>query len=53
MPTDPPPGLIPVPMKGAILLFTAAEFMAAIRRGKQWRRRLAMEQREPHGNTQE
>jgi hypothetical protein len=45
--TDPPPGLIPIPMKGAVLLFTTQEFMAAIRRGKQWRRRVAMERREP------
>ena len=32
--TDPPPGLIPVPMKGAALLLTAAEFTAGVRRGK-------------------
>jgi len=46
-PTDPPPGLIPVPMKGAVLLLTAAEFTAGVRRGKWWRRRAAMETREP------
>ncbi len=45
-PTDPPPGLIPVPMKGATLLLTAAEFTAGVRRGKWWRRRAAMERRE-------
>jgi hypothetical protein len=44
-PTDPPPGLIPVPMKGAVLLLTAAEFTAGVRRGKWWRRRVAMEHR--------
>jgi hypothetical protein len=44
-PTDPPPGLIPVPMKGAVLLLTAAEFTAGVRRGKWWRRQVAMEQR--------
>lgn len=26
--TDPPPGLIPIPLKGAVLLLTAAEFTA-------------------------
>ena len=45
-PTDPPPGLIPVPMTGATLLLTAAEFTAGVRRGKWRRRRAAMERRE-------
>ncbi len=31
---DPPPGLIPVPLKGAVLLLTRAEYAAAIKRGK-------------------
>jgi hypothetical protein len=44
-PTDPPPGMIPVPMKGAILLLTESEYLAGIRRGKWWRRRVAMERR--------
>jgi hypothetical protein len=52
-PSDPPPGLIPVPMKGAVLLFTAAEFMNAIRRGKAWRRGLANERRDNAGGTRE
>ncbi|MCX5735333.1 MAG: hypothetical protein NTW68_13535 [candidate division NC10 bacterium] len=44
-PSDPPPGLIPVPMKGAVLLLTAPEFEAGIRRGKAWRRRAALAER--------
>jgi hypothetical protein len=36
-----PPGLIPVPLKGAILLLTEAEFTAGVRRGKWFRRRQA------------
>jgi hypothetical protein len=44
-PTDPPPELIPVPMKGAVLLLTQAEFTAGVRRGKWWRRQVAMLQR--------
>ena len=43
--TDPPPGLIPVPLKGAVLLLTEAEYLAGIRRGKGWRRRRAMQER--------
>jgi hypothetical protein len=42
---DPPPGLIPVPLKGAVLLLTAPEFAAGIRRGKAWRRRAALTRR--------
>jgi hypothetical protein len=45
-PTDPPPGLIPVPMKGAVLLLTQAEFIAGVRRGNWWRRQAAMERRD-------
>jgi hypothetical protein len=32
--TDPPPGLIPIPLKGAVLLLTQAEFIAGVRREK-------------------
>ena len=32
--TDPPPGLIPVPLKGAVLLLTQAEYLAGFQRGK-------------------
>ena len=46
MPTDLPPGLIPVPTKGAVSLLTAAEFVAAVKRGKWWHRRVAMLTRE-------
>lgn len=42
---DAPPGLVPVPLKGAVLLLTAPEYLAGIRRGKWWRRRLALLQR--------
>ena len=45
-PADPPPGLIPVPMKSAVLLLTAPEFKAGIRRGKAWRRPVALRKRE-------
>ena len=34
-----------MPMKGAVLLLTPAEFLAEIRRGKWWRRQSAMRQR--------
>jgi hypothetical protein len=40
-PTDVPSGLIPVSLKGAVLLLTEREFTAGIRRGKWWRRRQA------------
>jgi hypothetical protein len=43
---DPSPGLIPVPLKGTVLLLTQAEYLAGIRRGKWWRRRVAMERQE-------
>lgn len=42
---DPPPGLIPVPLKGAILLLTEPEYLAGLRRGKAWRRRVALASR--------
>jgi len=42
---NPPVGLIPVPLKGALLLLTESEYPAGIRRGKAWRRREAMERR--------
>ncbi|MBI4537175.1 MAG: hypothetical protein HY712_04370 [candidate division NC10 bacterium] len=46
-PTDPPAGLVPVPLaKGCVLLLTTAEFAAGIRRGKWWRRRMALLKRE-------
>ncbi len=43
---DPLPDLIPVPLKGAVLLLPHAEYLAGIHRGKWWRRREAMEWRE-------
>jgi hypothetical protein len=43
--TNLPVGLIPVPLNGAILLLTEQEYLAGIRRGKWWRRRVAMERR--------
>ena len=33
--TDPPPGLIPVPVKGAVLLLTERELTAGSKRVKQ------------------
>ena len=40
--TDPPAGLIPVPLgKGCLLLLSQPEYLAGIRRGKVWRRREA------------
>jgi len=45
MPTDPPAGLILVPLKGAILLLTEAEYRRAIFRGKWWRRQIALARR--------
>ena len=46
-PTDPPPGLIAVPVPKAVLLLTPAEYRAGIRRGKWWRRRTELERRKP------
>jgi hypothetical protein len=40
-PTEAPPGLIRVPLKGAVLLLTEPEYLAGIRRGKAWRRQVA------------
>lgn len=45
-PAAPPPGLIPVSIKGAVLLLTAPEFAAGIRRGKAWRRQRVLRKRE-------
>jgi hypothetical protein len=45
-PTDPPPSPIPVPLKGCVLLLTAQEFTAGIKRGKWWRNRETMQRRE-------
>jgi hypothetical protein len=44
-PTDPPAGLVPIPLKGAVLLLTQAEYLAGIRWGKWWRRSQAMQRR--------
>lgn len=44
---NPPVGLIPVPLKGAVLLLTEPEYLAGIRRGKWWRRREAAAKRRP------
>jgi len=45
--TDPPPGMIPVHLpKGCHLLLTAREYLAAIHRGKLWRRATANARRE-------
>jgi hypothetical protein len=42
-----PDGLLAVPLsKGCILLLTAREFTAGVRRGKWWKRRAAMLKRE-------
>jgi hypothetical protein len=45
-PPDAPPGLIPIPMKGATLLLTGEEYTRAIRRGKWWRRQQEMQGRD-------
>ncbi len=45
VPSDAPAGLIPIRLKGAVLLLTRAEYAEAIRRGKHWRRRLALARR--------
>ena len=46
MPTEPPPGVIAVPLtKECLVLLTEREYVAGIRRGKWWRRRAAMERR--------
>ncbi len=44
-PIEPPPGTVPVYLKGAVLLLTEPEYLAGIRRGKAWRRRVAHLQR--------
>jgi len=49
---DPPDGLLAVPFgKGCILLLTAQEVTAGIRRGKWWKRRQAMLAREVQAET--
>ena len=50
-PADPPAGLIPAPLKGAVLLLTAAEYLAGLKRGKTWRRRQALVARTAHDKT--
>jgi len=46
-PSDPPPGLIPVPLgKQCLLLLTEREYLAGILRGKLWRRTRAASARE-------
>lgn len=45
LPIEPPPGMVAVPMKGAILLLTRPEYLAGLRRGKAWRRREALARR--------
>jgi hypothetical protein len=37
------PTVVAVPLRGAVLRLTTAEFTAGVRRGKWWRRRVAME----------
>jgi hypothetical protein len=47
LPTDFPDGLLAIPFgKGCLLLLTPQEVTAGIRRGKWWKRRQAMLQRE-------
>ncbi len=46
VPSDPPDGLILVPLPKAVLLLTAREYVSGLRRGKWWKRRQAMLQRE-------
>jgi hypothetical protein len=45
-PTDPPSRLILVLLKGTVLLPTVAEYRAGILRGRWWRRRDALAQRD-------
>ncbi len=42
---EPPPGLVPIHLKGSVLLLTPYEFAVAVRRGKRWRRREALAKR--------
>jgi len=54
VPVDAPAGLLVVPFgKGCLLLLTPQEVTAGIRRGKWWRRRKAMLQRENAGGKHE
>ncbi len=53
---SPPDGLLAVPLaKGCLLLLTPKEYVAGLRRGKWWRRRQVMLQREaarvPHADV--
>jgi hypothetical protein len=41
MPTDPPPGLMAVPVPKALLPLTYAEYVPGLLRGKWWKRRHA------------
>ena len=44
--SEPPAGLIPVAVgKACVLLLTSAEFTAGLKRGKVWRRRVALAKR--------
>jgi len=46
-PSDPPPGLIPVPLgKQCLLLLTEREYLACLQRGKWWLRVTAIARRE-------
>ena len=49
--TDPPPGLIPVPMKGAVLLLSDRESTAGSKRVKRGRGRGAVTMHTPRAPT--
>ena len=49
-PPDLPTNMIVVPIPKAILLLTAQEYLAGLRRGKWWRRRQAMLARQADGS---
>ncbi len=51
VPSDVPDGLIAIPYAKALLLFTAKEFTAAVRRGRWLRRRQRELQRENPGSA--
>jgi len=44
--TDPPPGLITVPVPKAVLLLTHAEYVRGLKRGEWWKRTQAQAKRE-------
>jgi hypothetical protein len=52
-PHDPPPDMIPIVLKGSVLLLTYAEFSAAVSRGKTWRRRESMQGRDAKPRPEE